>query len=433
MAKVLVTESYLSAIASAIRSKAGTTQTFTPAQMASAINAIPTGYTVKQVLEGTASFLKNTYVDNETTALARGAYAFNDNIRSVTFNSCSIVGGCAFYACHRLTTASFPVCTNISSWAFSNCTSLTTISFPICTTISSYAFCDCDALTTISFPSCQSIGSYAFSACTSIREISLPECLYVDDNAFRMTDSAYPARQAFVTSIDLPKCQSIGNYAFHGIGSLTSINLPACTFVGEDAFRGTTKNLSFLSLPSCVSIGAYAFFTNSANQSLASLDLPVCTSIGANAFTSFAFLRSVSLPECLSIGSYAFRYCSSLSTVSLPRCSRINSAAFGYCEALTSVRLDAIDAALFYIGSEAFAKCYNLLSLYLLSDSVGTLTSTNAFTSTPISTYTASTGGVQGSIFVRASLLTAYQSAARWSTYKSRFVGLTDAEIAALG
>lgn len=78
MAKALITESLLTNIASAIRAKAGTQQTFTPAQMANAINAIPTGYTAKQVLEGTAAFLRtSSYTNSEITILAPGAYAFN--------------------------------------------------------------------------------------------------------------------------------------------------------------------------------------------------------------------------------------------------------------------------------------------------------------------------------------------------------------------
>lgn len=43
MAKVLVTESYLSDIADAIRAKNGTANTYTPAQMAVAITALPSG------------------------------------------------------------------------------------------------------------------------------------------------------------------------------------------------------------------------------------------------------------------------------------------------------------------------------------------------------------------------------------------------------
>ena len=43
-----------------------------------------------------------------------------------------------------------------------------------------------------------------------------------------------------MTSIDLPACTSIGNYAFSSCKSLTSIDLPACTNIGTDAFKYCT-------------------------------------------------------------------------------------------------------------------------------------------------------------------------------------------------
>ena len=44
MSKVLITESYLSAIANAIRGRNGTQNTYTPAQMAAAVTAVPNAY-----------------------------------------------------------------------------------------------------------------------------------------------------------------------------------------------------------------------------------------------------------------------------------------------------------------------------------------------------------------------------------------------------
>ena len=99
--------------------------------------------------------------------------------------------------------------------------------------------------------------------------------------------------------------------------------------------------------------------------------------------------------------------CEKLSTASFPKCTKL-------------------------AGQSIFAKCYKLLSLYLLGSDVVTLSNSNTFSSTPIAGYTASTGGVYGSIFVRASLLTAFQSATNWAYFSSRMVGLTDEEIAAL-
>jgi hypothetical protein len=76
-----------------------------------------------------------------------------------------------------------------------------------------------------------------------------------------------------------------------------------------------------------------------------------------------------------------------------------------------------------YIGSNAFKECYNLTSLYLTNSVVCTLNNSNAFSSTPIDGYSASTG-TYGSIYVPASLLTAYQSATNWTYFSSRFVGI---------
>ena len=51
------------------------------------------------------------------------------------------------------------------------------------------------------------------------------------------------------------------------------------------------------------------------------------------------------------------------------------------------------------------------------------------FASSPISNYTTSTGGVQGSIFVPESLYSAYVESNNWSVYADRFVSLTDDQV----
>ena len=116
----------------------------------------------------------------------------------------------------------------------------------------------------------------------------------------------------------------------------------------------------------------------------------------------------------------AFAYCTSLTTVDLPKASYIGNGAFFYCRLLQSVSLPNVS----YIGSYVFRYCYNLLSLYLGGTSVCSLAMSNAFGSTPIAGYTTSTGGVYGSIFVPASLLTSYQTATNWAAFSSRFVGI---------
>lgn len=59
-----------------------------------------------------------------------------------------------------------------------------------------------------------------------------------------------------------------------------------------------------------------------------------------------------------------------------------------------------------------------------MSTSVVSLGNINAFSSTPISGYTSSTGGVYGSIYVPASLLASYKAATNWVNYSDRIVGV---------
>ena len=297
------------------------------------------------------------------------------NITNFEDPGCSIIGGAAFYNCTNLTTVSFPTCTKIGSYAFGNCTGLTTVSFPICTLISSYAFQNCGNLTTISFPVCTSIEYYAFYSCTNL------------------------------TTVSFPTCTKIGDGAFHHCSKLTIVSFSVCTSIGYQAFA-YCSHLTTASFPVCMTIGSWAFWS--------------CDS-----------LTTISFPACTSIGYSAFQTCTSLTTVSFPACTSINSNAFRNCPSLTTCIFSNTTTA-YSIYSSAFYGCYNLLSLYFLGSTLYKLQNKNVFTSTPISTYTTSTNGMYGSIFVRASLYSSYIAATNWVTYSNRFVGLTDANITIL-
>lgn len=250
---------------------------------------------------------------------------------------------------------------------------LTSVSDSTITTVGTCAFYTCANLTTASFPNCTSIGASAFAYCYRLNAISFPNCTTINNSAF------YSCSQ--LTTVSFPNCTSIGVSAFYYCYSLTTALFPKCTSVGNYAFC------------SC--------------YSLATISFPSCTYIGTNAFSRCSQLTTVSLPNCGWLSTAAFHSCINLTTVFLLKCSQIYPSAFAYC--------------------------YNLLSLYVLTSTVPTLSNINAFVSTPISNYTTSTGGVYGSIFVKESLLASFKITTRWSTYSARMVGLTDAQIAALG
>ena len=296
--------------------------------------------------------------------ISNGAFVNNRYINSIIASSCTVVDDCAFQGCTYLTNVSLPECTSVDYSAFYGCTKLTTINLPKCISINNYAFLNCTSLTNVSLPECTRIGINAFSNCSNLTNVSLPKCISIDGGAF---SNCYG-----LITISLPKCTSIGNAAFSNCSNLTNVSLPECISVDTGAFYR------------CIS--------------LITISLPKCTNIGNGAFSSCSNLTNVSLPECTTIGMNGFNSCTSLATISLPKCTNI--------------------------GSNAFSRCYNLLSLYLLGSSIVTLGANNVFYSTPISTYTTSTGGVYGSVYVPSSLYDQYISATNWYWYSARIVSM---------
>ena len=138
-------------IASAIRTKTGTTGKIVADAFPEAIRGISSG-SEDELLE---KVLKRSF-----TEVTHGAES---------------IGPCAFAGCLSLTSVNFPVCTSIGNHAFWSCSNLTSISFPNCTFIGSYAFSGCSSLTSVVIPdSVTSIGCGAFEECSSLTEITLP-------------------------------------------------------------------------------------------------------------------------------------------------------------------------------------------------------------------------------------------------------------------
>ena len=104
-------------------------------------------------------------------------------------------------------------------------------------------------------------------------------------------------------------------------------------------------------------------------------------------------ITEISSSSITSIGDSAFRNCSNLTTVDFPVATSI--------------------------GTYAFNSCRVLKSLLLRGNNVCTLSSTNAFNSTPIKSGT-------GYIYVPSALIEQYKAATNWSTYSAQFRALED-------
>ena len=225
-----------------------------------------------------------------------------------------------------------------------------------------------------------------FACCTSLSSINLPMCSTVEDYAFYSCTS--------LSSINLPICSNVGNYVFYNCRALTSIDLPACNSISTYAFA-FCSSLTSIDLPACNYIGSQAFYNC---QSLKSIDLLACNRINTQTFGQCSSLISANLPVCIDIGTYAFAGCISLTSIDLPVCSSIGAYAFSGCKVLTSLTLRLSDVV----------KMSNI----------------NIFQSTPMSISTLT--GSFGSIYVPASLVNAYKSATNWITYADRITAITE-------
>ena len=274
--------------------------------------------------------------------------------------------------------------------------------------IKNYAFCYCSNITSINFPNVTSIGTAAFLACQKLSSINLPQLTSAGGSAFAYCSS--------LITINLPLLNSVSGSLFYGCSNLTTVSCASASKIWSQAFC-YCSNLTTISFPSVNYIAEGAF---SQCIGLVSINFPQVTSVGNSAFNSCYSLTTINFPLVQSFYASVFYQCRSLINISCPSLKSIGSTTFGNCWALSTISLPAIS----YIGYYAFTNCYNLLSLYLLGSSIVSLAGTTVFSSTPISNYTASTGGVYGKIYVPASLYNSYLTATYWSYFSSRFVSV---------
>lgn len=195
MSKVLVTESYLTAIGDAIRSKNSSTDRYKPSEMAGAINDITTQ--------------DNTVLNSILDRSISGDYV-NDDLTEV--------GGYAFANCNNLTTATFTKLTKIVKNAFSYCRSLESISLPEVKEIEASSFNYCSSLESISMPKIEVLGSdkelYGiFNSSYKMTTINIPSTIRsIGKNAFKNTN---------ITTINIDKpANSIPGAPWGATGSL---------------------------------------------------------------------------------------------------------------------------------------------------------------------------------------------------------------------
>lgn len=210
MAKVLVSESNLTAIADAIREKNGETTTYKPSEMASAITAIEDG----------GSGVWDALIHGQST---------------------------------EVIDAGLITCSEIGSLLKKG---LTSLSLPCCTAVEAEAFREYQTLKTVSLPECVDIADKAFAGCNKLSSLDLPVCESIEGSDSTLSVGAFSATA--LTNVSLPRCETIGAWAFYECTQLLTANLPACVELGTGSFMSCTS-LNYINLPACRSIGSYAF------------------------------------------------------------------------------------------------------------------------------------------------------------------------------
>ena len=338
----------------------------------------------------------------------------------------------AFQNCYSLVgILSLSNCKAIGNLAFASC-SISSLDLPECEFIGNGAFYRCRNISEVNLPKVKYIGSNAFSWC-SISFLDLPECEFIGSNAFST---------AYIKTLSLPKVKFINNSAFYECGPFSeAISLPECVFIGTNAFGSATINQSVLEFPKLKIMGDQVFTASRASY-VTNIIMPELTIAGkltlrnvssvafpnlvsaSGLFIGWSNLETVSLPHLVFAHRELFSGCSKLTKVYLPNCSFMSYTVFKQCDNLQKCLLPAV-LEMCYTG---FVSCPKLESVYLFKRNVVNAFPSMPFSSTPMndSSYLS---GRYGSIYVPASLVSAYQNDENWSQFSDRFVGLTDEEM----
>lgn len=193
-------------IASAIRTKKGTTSLINPQNFAREIASIEGGggYTVDDIASG----------------LVSGDLYFTTNS----------IGAYSFYNDADITSVDAPNVTSIGTYAFYNISSITSINAPNVTTIGNYAF-TAPKVAQLNFPLLTSIGTNCFTNCPSIKSVNLPELGAVGASCFGYIG---------VSRLVIPKATSVGNSALTNSKSLKYVDLPKCTAIANYGLRNNS-------------------------------------------------------------------------------------------------------------------------------------------------------------------------------------------------
>ncbi len=161
-------------------------------------------------------------------------------------------------------------------------------------------------------------------------------------------------------------------------------------------------------------LGAYAFYERA---NVTKIELPNIQYLKERCFYGCENLTTLLLP---SLAGYTYQYmaagCSKLVDVDIHDTSYVSSYSFQNCTSLTKLDLHKVGT----IATYAFTGATKLETLIIRTDTVPTLSGTNAFTNTKIKS------GGTGYIYVKSALLESFKTATNWSSFSSQFRAIED-------
>lgn len=161
-------------------------------------------------------------------------------------------------------------------------------------------------------------------------------------------------------------------------------------------------------------LGAYAFYENGA---VTRIELPNIQYLKERCFYGCENLTTLLLP---SLVGYTYQYmasgCTKLVDVDIHDTNFVSSYTFQNCSSLKKVDLHKVGT----IATYAFSGCTKLDTLIIRTDTVPTLSGTNAFQNTKIKS------GGTGYVYVKSALLNDFASSTNWSSFSTQFRAIED-------
>ena len=265
--------------------------------------------------------LKNEIDGFKVTEIDANAFAFSDNLTSITIPSnITAIGASAFLKCTNLASVVFEEgVTTLAKDTFKGCINLTDITLPnTVESVGDNAFADCTKLATIEFGSeTKTFGKSVLAGCTSLTKLTIPYLPngYIGSIFGATNSSNNNITPASLKEVHLTNTTELADNAFYIAQHITNVTLPEnLETIGENAFYNCLDLTEIVIPESVTSIGKYAF-SDCKNLTSVVINGNI-TTIEKGLFNNCSKLKQVTLPATITaIEEKAFFNCNALTDV----------------------------------------------------------------------------------------------------------------------